>query len=312
MLLPRNRYAESCRHPEWDGSAAIPQRRRATAPSDRRPVSTGCAEWLAQSQRLAAMAVAIHLLARSIATVAYRRVTMSSDQLSRFPPTRLGSVGPEGVEQVVQDAHPRCRLPGIQRLGQVDGNRRGQHVVDGVSSIVRHHPHGHITVAIVDESQRCHEAGKVTSADVAVGSALNCGEVEQFGHPRIAQRADSGVQQPLSLSPAAHPMDHRTATRHPAQLRSVTGTQPVTQSRHRRGVEPIGVHIGEQCKRSPSRRRRPRPAVAAAVFGKSVHRSTIEQQHPAYCPGHGQFPRLGEPSNLPHRDAQNGTVAVTV
>ena len=46
---------------------------------------------------------------------------------------RLSFVGPEGVEQVFQDAQPGRGLSGVQRLGQVDGNRRGEHVVDGVA-----------------------------------------------------------------------------------------------------------------------------------------------------------------------------------
>ena len=93
---------------------------------------------------------------------------------------RLGFVGPEGVEQVFQDAQPGRGLSGVQRLGQVDGNRRGEHVVDGVSRIVGHHPYGHITVAVLDESQRYHEVGEVTSADVAISSPLDCREIKQF------------------------------------------------------------------------------------------------------------------------------------
>jgi hypothetical protein len=59
-------------------------------------------------------------------------------------------------------------------------------VLNGIPSIVRHYPHGHITVDVIDEPQLFDHICEVAGAHITVGSTLDRCEIKQLRHRMVA------------------------------------------------------------------------------------------------------------------------------
>jgi hypothetical protein len=59
-------------------------------------------------------------------------------------------------------------------------------VVNGIPGIVRHYPHCHITVDVIDYPQLFDHVGEVAGAHITVGSPLDRCEIKQLRHRMVA------------------------------------------------------------------------------------------------------------------------------